>query len=59
MLLHFLWKDTSITDERPKAASKVNVFGKVKDDYTIFKKINGGDKIIVEKLIGRDYSGGI
>ena len=50
----FFGKTPASEDEKPKAASKVNVFGKVIDDFNVFKKINDGDKIIVEKAVSRD-----
>ena len=33
-----------------RAASKVNVFGKIKEDAKIFSKVRDGDLIIVEKV---------
>ncbi len=45
----FFGKTPASIDERPKAASKVNVFGKVKGNCSIFKKIKNGDKITIGK----------
>jgi len=45
----FFGKTPESTDEEIKAASKVNVFGKIVGDSTIFKKIKNGDLVIVEK----------
>ena len=50
----FFGKTPASEDEKPKAASKVNVFGKITGNFNIFRKINDGDKIAVEKAIGRD-----
>ena len=50
----FFGKTPASEDDRPKAASKVNVFGKINGNYNILKKIYGGDKIIIEKAINRD-----
>jgi len=35
--------------EQPRAASPVNVFGKVKGDPKIFKKVRGGERIKIVK----------
>ena len=45
----FFGKTPASTETDIKAASKVNVFGKLKGDISIFKKIKNGDLIIVEK----------
>jgi uncharacterized protein len=45
----FFGKTPASVDERPKAASKVNVFGSIVGDYKAFKKIKSG-KIRVEAL---------
>lgn len=45
----FFGKTPASTDERPKAASKVNVFGKITMNLDIFRKINDGDRIAVKK----------
>lgn len=43
----FFGKTPASTDNKPRAASKVNVFGKIAGDYNIFKKIKDGDKVII------------
>jgi len=45
----FFGKTPASTDEKPRAASPVNVFGKVIGDVDIFKKINDGEEIVIEK----------
>lgn len=45
----FFGKTPASTDERPTAASKVNVFGKITTNSDIFRKINHGDSITVQK----------
>ncbi|MBS7609407.1 hypothetical protein KEJ36_00185 [Candidatus Bathyarchaeota archaeon] len=41
---------TPVSDtEKPKAASPVNVFGKIKGDPKIFKKVRGGERIRILK----------
>ncbi|MHA1229458.1 MAG: cyclophilin-like fold protein [Candidatus Helarchaeota archaeon] len=37
-------------DDKPVAASPVNVFGKVIGDPTVLNAVNDGDEIIVEKI---------
>ena len=37
-------------DERPKAYSPVNVFGKIEGDISALKDIKNGEKIIVSKI---------
>lgn len=46
----FFGRTPASTDEKPKAASKVNVFGKIDGDYNIFKKVNDGDKVVITKI---------
>ncbi|MDD5502767.1 MAG: cyclophilin-like fold protein [Candidatus Thermoplasmatota archaeon] len=48
----FFGKTPVSTGKEPKAYSPVNVFGKIKGDDTIFKKVKDGEKIIVEKIDG-------
>ena len=45
----FFGKTPASIDERPKAASKVNVFGKITGNLNFFRKINDGDKITIGK----------
>lgn len=41
---------TPVSDtDKPKAASPVNVFGKIKGDPKIFKKVRGGERIRILK----------
>lgn len=37
------------TDEKPRAASEVNVFAKTLGDPSAFKKVRDGEKITIEK----------
>ena len=45
----FFGRTPESTDEEIKAASKVNVFGKIIGDAAIFKTVKNGDLVIVEK----------
>ena len=45
----FFGKTPESTETEIKAASKVNIFGKIRGDAAIFKKVQNGDLIIVEK----------
>ena len=45
----FFGKTPDSTETEIKAASKVNIFGKIRGDAAIFKKIQNGDLVIVEK----------
>ena len=45
----FFGKTPASEENLIKAASKVSVFGKVKGDYKILKKVRHGDLIIVEQ----------
>jgi hypothetical protein len=45
----FFGKTPMSTEDDIRAASKVNIFGKVRGGTAIFKKIRNGDLIIVEK----------
>ena len=45
----FFGKTPASTEDEIKAASKVNVFGKIKGDSKIFKNVKNGDLVIVEK----------
>jgi len=45
----FFGKTPASEDNRPKAASKVNVFGKIIGDYNIFKQVKAGDQIAIAK----------
>ena len=45
----FFGKTPESTETEIKAASKVNIFGKIIGDSAIFKKAKNGDLVIVEK----------
>ena len=45
----FFGKTPESTETDIIAASKVNIFGKIKGDPTIFKSVRNGDLVIVEK----------
>ena len=45
----FFGKTPASEDDRPRAASKVNVFGKV-ENYNVFKQVKGGDKILINRI---------
>ena len=45
----FFGKTPMSTETEIKAASKVNVFGKIKGDLSAFKNVQNGDLIIVER----------
>ena len=45
----FFGKTPESTETEIRAASKVNIFGKITGDAAIFKKIQNGDLVIVEK----------
>ena len=45
----FFGKTPASTETEIKAASKVNVFGKIKGDLSAFKNVRNGDLIIVER----------
>jgi len=45
----FFGKTPESTDIEIKAASKVNIFGKITTDLTILKAVKNGDLVIVEK----------
>ena len=45
----FFGKTPASTETEIKAASKVNVFGRIKGDLSAFKSVNHSDLIIVEK----------
>jgi hypothetical protein len=38
------------TSSKPRAASPINVFGKIVGDATIFKKTRSGDEILIERV---------
>ena len=46
----FFGKTPASTETTIKAASKVNVFGKVKGDLGAFKNVENGDLVIVERV---------
>ena len=37
------------TDDRPRAASSVNVFARVQGNPAVFKKVRDGEKIVIER----------
>ena len=45
----FFGKTPASQDDEPRAASKVNVFGKIIGDYNVFKKVNDGDKVVITR----------
>ena len=45
----FFGKTPASQRDEPRAASKVNVFGKIIGDYNVFKEVNDGDEILVTK----------
>ena len=45
----FFGKTPASTETEIRAASKVNILGKIKGDSAIFKKIQNGDLVIVEE----------
>ncbi len=45
----FFGKTPNSTEGEIRAASKVNIFGKLKNDPKIFKSVKNGDLVIIEK----------
>jgi hypothetical protein len=45
----FFGRTPASTSEKPRAASPVNVFGKVSGDATIFRRTRSGEEIRIEK----------
>ena len=45
----FFGKTPDSTETEIKAASKVNIFGKIRGDVNAFKKVHNGNLIIIEK----------
>ena len=45
----FFGKTPASEGDEPRAASKVNVFGKV-ENYNVFKQVKGGDKILINRI---------
>lgn len=45
----FFGRTPASTGERPRAASPVNVFGRILGDATVFRKARSGEEILVEK----------
>jgi|SRR3989344_8751743 len=45
----FFGKTPNSTESEIRAASKVNIFGKLKSDPKIFKSVKNGDLIVIEK----------
>ena len=45
----FFGKTPNSTETDIKAASKVNIFGRIRGDLTAFKKVRNGDLIVVER----------
>ena len=45
----FFGRTPASTDDRPRAASAVNVFGKALGDISRFKTVRDGEKIIIER----------
>jgi len=46
----FFGKTPASPGDEPRAASKVNVFGKITGDYNVFKQIKDGDKVVIDKV---------
>ena len=46
----FFGRTPASTSDKPKAASPVNVFGKVLSDVKVFHQIIDGDEIVVERV---------
>ncbi|MBI2106165.1 hypothetical protein HYT56_05015 [Candidatus Woesearchaeota archaeon] len=46
----FFGRTPASKSNKPRAASNVNVFGKITGDPLVFKSVKDGSKIIVEKL---------
>jgi len=47
----FFGKTPASRNEKPRAASPVNVFAKVKVDATVFRKVRDGDTVTIEKSL--------
>jgi len=45
----FFGRTPASKDDKPRAASPVNVFAKVNADTSIFRKVSDGDKVTIEK----------
>ena len=45
----FFGRTPASRDDKPRAASPVNVFAKVNTDTSIFRKVSDGDKVTIEK----------
>jgi hypothetical protein len=45
----FFGKTPASKDDKPRAASPVNVFAKINTDSTIFRKVRDGEKVTIEK----------
>jgi hypothetical protein len=45
----FFGRTPASTDDKPRAASPVNVFGKVIGDPSVFRKVRDGDRITIDK----------
>lgn len=45
----FFGRTPASTDDKPRAASPVNVFGKVIGDLSALKKVRDGDQITIDK----------
>jgi hypothetical protein len=45
----FFGRTPASRDDKPRAASPVNVFAKVTADTSIFRKVSDGDKVTIEK----------
>ena len=45
----FFGKTPASEGDEPRAASKVNVFGKIEGDYNVFKNVKDGDIVNVTK----------
>ncbi len=45
----FFGRTPASTDERPRAASPVNILGKIQGDATVFKAVSSGTKVTLDK----------
>jgi len=45
----FFGRTPASTDERPRAASPVNILGKIQGDATVFKAVSSGTRVTLDK----------
>ncbi len=46
----FFGRTPASTDDRPRAASPVNIIGTVKGDATVFRTVSSGTKVTLERV---------